>query len=117
MLQWRANSNPIFGSGNNEMNKANWGWSWTDRWVAARPWESRVLVHASLKKVSDKAIKNTKSITSPPKKTPVSVKLTSLNGKGTIKAKKSTEVATQKASSKVKESSSEKQEVVTEAKC
>lgn len=110
MLQWRANSNPIFGSGNNEMNKANWGWSWTDRWVAARPWESRVLVYASLKKVSDKAIKNTK-------KTPVSVKLTSLYGKGTIKAKKSTEVATQKASSKVKESSSEKQEVVTEAKC
>ncbi|XP_004232951.1 protein IQ-DOMAIN 9 [Solanum lycopersicum] len=108
--QWRANSNPVFGSGNNEMNKANWGWSWKDRWVAARPWESRALVHASPKKVNDKANKNTKSTTSPIKKTPVSVILTSLNGKGTIKAKKSNEVAAQKVmSNEVKETSSEKQ--------
>ncbi|CAN4084142.1 unnamed protein product [Withania somnifera] len=107
--QWRANSNPVFGSGNNEMGKANWGWSWTDRWVAARPWESRV--HASPQKVHDKASKTTRSITSPTKKTPVSDKLTSPNGKGTLKSKKSNEVAAQKASSKV----SEKQEVVVEA--
>lgn len=93
MLQWRANSNTVSASGNNEMGKANWGWSWTDRWVAARPWESRVLVHASPKKVNDKASKTTKSITSPTKKTPISVKLTYPNGKGTIKAKKSNEVA------------------------
>ncbi|CAN4078842.1 unnamed protein product [Withania somnifera] len=77
--QWRANSDPIFGSGNNEMSKANWGWSWRDRWVAARPWESRV--HAIPKKVRDKASKTTKNITSPTKRTPVSVKLTSPNGK------------------------------------
>ncbi|KAG5622469.1 hypothetical protein H5410_007687 [Solanum commersonii] len=113
--QWRANSNPVFGSGNNEMSKANWGWSWKDRWVAARPWESRVLVHASPKKVNDKASKNTKSTTSPIKKTPVSAILTSLNGKGTMKAKRSNEVAAQKVSSKVKEVSTEKQEVVIEA--
>ncbi|PHT55794.1 hypothetical protein CQW23_04280 [Capsicum baccatum] len=92
--QWRANSNhPVFGSGNNEMGKANWGWSWRDRWIAARPWESRVSVNASPKKVNDKPSKITiKSITSPTKKTPVSVKLTSPNWKGTIKARKSNEV-------------------------
>ncbi|XP_060193908.1 protein IQ-DOMAIN 9-like isoform X1 [Lycium barbarum] len=113
--QWRANSNPVFGSGNNEMGKANWGWSWTDRWVAARPWESRVPVHASPKKVNDKASKTTKSTTSPTKKTPVSVKLISPNAKGTVKAKKSNEVAAQKVRSKVKEAGSEKQEVEVEA--
>lgn len=113
--QWRANSNPLFGSGNNEMGRANWGWSWMDRWVAARPWESRVPDHASPKKVNNKESKSAKSIISPTKKTPVSVKLTSPNGKGTLKAKKSNEVAAQKVSSKVKEGGSEKQEVVVEA--
>lgn len=40
--QWRArpgvNLGPfVYGAGKN-----GWGWSWTDRWIAARPWEPRV---------------------------------------------------------------------------
>ncbi|XP_016455295.1 protein IQ-DOMAIN 9 [Nicotiana tabacum] len=116
--QWRANSSPVFGSCH-EMSKANWGWSWTDRWVAARPWESRVPVLTSPKKVNGKASKTTKSSTTPTKKTPISVKSNSPHGKGTVKAKKSNEVAdkvaAQKVSSKVKETGTEKQEVVVEA--
>nr|KYP70320.1 Protein IQ-DOMAIN 1 [Cajanus cajan] len=27
----------------NEINKANWGWSWLERWMAAKPWESRLM--------------------------------------------------------------------------
>ncbi|XP_042043727.1 protein IQ-DOMAIN 5-like, partial [Salvia splendens] len=42
--QWRANTIPSFGSGNKELSKENWGWSWMDRWIAARPWERRVEV-------------------------------------------------------------------------
>ncbi|XP_009803285.1 protein IQ-DOMAIN 9 [Nicotiana tabacum] len=113
--QWRANSSPVFGSGNHEMSKANWGWSWTDRWVAARPWESRVPVHTSPKKVNGKASKTTKSSTTPTKKTPISVKSSLPNGKVTVKAKKPNEVAAQKVSSKVKETTTDKQEVVVEA--
>ncbi|TKY74897.1 IQ-DOMAIN 1 [Spatholobus suberectus] len=28
---------------NHEINKANWGWSWLERWMAAKPWESRLM--------------------------------------------------------------------------
>lgn len=45
-LQWRANSNPMYGSNAYEVGKANWGWSWKERWIAARPWESRVPVQS-----------------------------------------------------------------------
>ncbi|XP_028780290.1 protein IQ-DOMAIN 1 [Neltuma alba] len=55
--QWRANSNQ--GLGNYELNKANWGWSWKDRWIAARPWESRVL---------EKPVNHRKAQTRQPKK-------------------------------------------------
>ncbi|KAL2346560.1 hypothetical protein Fmac_000560 [Flemingia macrophylla] len=27
----------------NEINKANWGWSWLERWMAAKPWECRLM--------------------------------------------------------------------------
>ncbi|KAK7310696.1 hypothetical protein RJT34_08364 [Clitoria ternatea] len=48
--QWRStpfsNSRPnaSFSSLNNqEIDKANWGWSWLERWMAAKPWESRLM--------------------------------------------------------------------------
>ncbi|KAK2391919.1 protein IQ-DOMAIN [Trifolium repens] len=28
---------------NHEMNKANGGWSWLERWMAAKPWETRLM--------------------------------------------------------------------------
>ncbi|KAJ1387548.1 IQ motif, EF-hand binding site [Sesbania bispinosa] len=36
------NSSQSQGLGNYELNKTGWGWSWKERWIAARPWESRV---------------------------------------------------------------------------
>ncbi|CAJ1972917.1 unnamed protein product [Sphenostylis stenocarpa] len=48
--QWR--STPISNSRANtslnkqEMDKANWGWSWLERWMAAKPWESRLMEQA-----------------------------------------------------------------------
>jgi len=48
LQQWR--STPISNSraNNNSLNKqeidkANWGWSWLERWMAAKPWESRLM--------------------------------------------------------------------------
>ncbi|KAG8385474.1 hypothetical protein BUALT_Bualt03G0049100 [Buddleja alternifolia] len=84
--QWRANSNPSFGSGNNDLSKANWGWSWTDRWIAARPWESRM--ESPKKSKSRLPNKTAKTMISPTSKAPNKVKLISPNGKATRNARK-----------------------------
>lgn len=45
--QWRAN--PGWNQGGAfvyECGKGNWGWSWVDRWIAARPWETRPPSHS-----------------------------------------------------------------------
>lgn len=82
-LQWRASSGHSLGLVNFELGKTNWGWSWKERWIAARPWESRVPVKsASPKKVKNKQAKkvdeNTKLQT---KITPVSSKPSLSNGR------------------------------------
>lgn len=95
-MQWRANTIPSFGSGNKELSKANWGWSWMDRWIAARPWESRVAALDSPKKKQTtrqtKLIspngKTVKKTISPTSKAPGKVKLISPNGKAARKARK-----------------------------
>ncbi|RDX89378.1 Protein IQ-DOMAIN 1 [Mucuna pruriens] len=43
--QWRPNCSQYFGQASYSLGKESWGWSWTERWVAARPWEVRVRVH------------------------------------------------------------------------
>ncbi|XP_055807976.1 protein IQ-DOMAIN 9-like isoform X2 [Solanum dulcamara] len=86
--QWRANSNPFFGSSNHDLGKANWGWSWKDRWVAARPWESRITVQSSPKVVNRTASKTPKSYKTQTTKTPGSVKSTSANWKRAMKPRK-----------------------------
>ncbi|XP_016501946.1 protein IQ-DOMAIN 9 [Nicotiana tabacum] len=86
--QWRANSNPIFGSSNHDISKANWGWSWTDRWIAARPWESRITVPSTPKMAKRIARKTPKSNKSQTIKTPIFVKSTFANQKRTIKPRK-----------------------------
>nr|CAD1843263.1 unnamed protein product [Ananas comosus var. bracteatus] len=40
--QWRANSGIGLGPFFYEVGKGNWGWSWIERWTAARPWEPRI---------------------------------------------------------------------------
>lgn len=83
-LQWRANSGQNQGPNKSGLSKANWGWSWMERWIAARPWESRV--HISPKKAqSRQKNKVGKNIISPTTKVPVTV---NPNGKGTTKARR-----------------------------
>ncbi|KAK4485282.1 hypothetical protein RD792_007915, partial [Penstemon davidsonii] len=82
--QWRANSNPSFGPSNHELSESNWGWSWTDRWIAARPWEGRIPTRESPKKTC----KSGKNGISPTSKSPAKGKLISPNGKTTRKARK-----------------------------
>ncbi|CAN4087186.1 unnamed protein product [Withania somnifera] len=113
--QWRANSNPIFGSSIHDFGKANWGWSWTDRWIAARPWESRIPVQSSPKIANRKTSKSPRSNTTQTTKTPVSVKSTSANWKRAMKPRKlsyeaANKLTAQKGINKV-ETSVDKQEV------
>ncbi|KZV53218.1 protein IQ-DOMAIN 1 [Dorcoceras hygrometricum] len=97
--QWRANSNPNFGSGNYELGKENWGWSWMDRWIAARPWESRVAIPPSPKKApSRQESKTPKSKTPPTIKTSVKVKLISPNAKAATRSRKLSYEASEKTS-------------------
>ncbi|KAG6416638.1 hypothetical protein SASPL_124072 [Salvia splendens] len=95
--QWRANTIPSFGPGNKELSKENWGWSWMDRWIAARPWESRVEALNSPQKTqlttrlpklispNGKAVKKT---ISPTTKAPGKAKLISPNGKAARNGRK-----------------------------
>lgn len=43
-MQWRPNCSQYFGQASFSLGKESWGWSWMDRWVAARPWEVRIRV-------------------------------------------------------------------------
>lgn len=83
-VQWRANSSQNQGPNKCGFSDANWGWSWKERWIAARPWESRA--HISPKKAqSRQKNKVYKTIISPTAKVPVTVKPI---GKGTTKARR-----------------------------
>ncbi|KAI4337152.1 hypothetical protein L6164_015600 [Bauhinia variegata] len=46
---------------NYQIDKTNWGWSWLERWMAAKPWESRLMEQSQID-VTDK------TKTPPPKK-------------------------------------------------
>ncbi|KAI3742846.1 hypothetical protein L1987_60542 [Smallanthus sonchifolius] len=66
--QWRPNSKSSLGQKDSKLATANWDWSWVDRWVVAQPWENRVMVQLTPKKVNSPANKALKNSTSPPKK-------------------------------------------------
>ncbi|KAG6638757.1 protein IQ-DOMAIN 9-like [Carya illinoinensis] len=88
--QWRANSGQNHGLGSYELSKTNWGWSWLERWIVARPWESRVPSRTiTPKKVQSRQSSNVGGNVNPltPKKD-VSVKPPLANGKGTTKARR-----------------------------
>ncbi|KAK9022852.1 hypothetical protein V6N11_003091 [Hibiscus sabdariffa] len=86
--QWRvpnSNNNEI---GKYELAKANWRWSWVERWIAVRPWESRVpTLSITPKKRQNKQIKACKNSNSPKPKPSVSVKPHLSNEKETMKIK------------------------------
>lgn len=130
-MQWRANCSQSQGLGYDEVGKANWGWSWKERWIAARPWESRVAPQfISPKKVQGK---QANKVGKTPK-TPISVKTpssngkqktssngkqnTSSNGKQTIKARRlsfpsSEKLVPSEESVKVEETNIKKEELVS----
>lgn len=89
-MQWRANSSQNQGLGNYELSKTNWGWSWLERWIAARPWESRVLSKSiSPKKGSSRQTSKVgRNANSQISKTAVLVKPLLANGKGTTKVRR-----------------------------
>ncbi|XP_022720415.1 protein IQ-DOMAIN 1-like [Durio zibethinus] len=88
--QWRAPNSTNNGLGNYELAKANWGWSWVERWIAVRPWESRLPTHSiTPKKAQNRQIsKAGKSSNSPKPKASVSVKPPLSDGKGTMKPRR-----------------------------
>ncbi|KAF8391279.1 hypothetical protein HHK36_023581 [Tetracentron sinense] len=83
--QWRANSSQNQGQVAYELGKADWGWSWMERWIAARPWEARVPAQSiTTQKVQNRRVsKAGKNTNSPAMKNSVSVKPTLPNEKGT----------------------------------
>ncbi|GJX29157.1 protein IQ-DOMAIN 1, partial [Tanacetum coccineum] len=70
--QWRAHSKSNLGPNDSALATTNWGWSWMERWVAARPWETRALVASTPKKVNSPpnkkspSVKKSKSLTTSP---------------------------------------------------
>ncbi|KAF9613069.1 hypothetical protein IFM89_005517, partial [Coptis chinensis] len=51
--QWRSTSNPnsrtnvsLTDFKHHELDKSSWGWSWLERWMAAKPWENRLMEQA-----------------------------------------------------------------------
>ncbi|XP_024029270.1 protein IQ-DOMAIN 1 [Morus notabilis] len=96
--QWRANCSQSQGLGNDELGKANWGWSWKERWIAARPWESRVAPQFTSPK-KDQSKQANKAVKTP--KTPISVKPPSSNGKEATKARRLSFPSSEKVGAKV----------------
>lgn len=88
--QWRANSSQNQGPSASELGKADWGWSWKERWIAARPWESRVPSQSiSPKKVQNKLTsKARKSINSKTTQKSFPVKSAEPNGKALGKGRR-----------------------------
>ncbi|XVF25698.1 hypothetical protein REPUB_Repub13aG0235900 [Reevesia pubescens] len=88
--QWRAPNSNNNGLGNYELAKGNWGWSWLERWIAVRPWESRLPSQSiTPKKTQNRQIsKAGKNLISPKPKASVSVKPPLSNGKGTMKPRR-----------------------------
>ncbi|KAM1384447.1 hypothetical protein PS2_036395 [Malus domestica] len=102
--QWRANCSQSQSLGNYELGKANWGWSWKERWIAARPWESRVQSPSPRKVQSKQASPVGKNINSPSPKASVVVKLPSSNGKPNTKARRLSYSAVEEKSAATAES-------------
>ncbi|XP_009785151.1 protein IQ-DOMAIN 10 [Nicotiana sylvestris] len=88
--QWRANSNRYFGQAYYDLGKDSWGWSWMERWIAIRPWETRVQNPVNPKiSHSNQVAKITKTTNLGPMKLVVSVKNPSIsNGKESTKGRK-----------------------------
>ncbi|CAA0808691.1 IQ-domain 10 [Striga hermonthica] len=82
--QWRASSNQYFGQSYYDISKESWGWSWKERWIAARPWENRY--RPSLVNKVETKQKTSESVSK-------SVKKASTDGKASAHARKASGVS------------------------
>ncbi|XP_023732139.1 protein IQ-DOMAIN 9 isoform X2 [Lactuca sativa] len=99
--QWRPSSRYNLGPYDSEAATAEWGWSWLDRWIAIQPWENRVLVELTQKKLNSPANKAMKNSKSPSMKNSKSMK-TSPNGMKTPRNRKLSYMATNKIETPLK---------------
>ncbi|CAL5200948.1 unnamed protein product [Lathyrus oleraceus] len=87
--QWRPNCNQYFGQASYSLSKESWGWSWMERWVAARPWEVRVQVQSpQTKKLNGQQQKTKVDKMNHNETKPPLAKASLSNGKETEKGKK-----------------------------
>ncbi|KAJ3683062.1 hypothetical protein LUZ60_013289 [Juncus effusus] len=71
--QWRARPGLNLGPFIYETGKGVWGWSWMDRWIAARPWEPRVPIESKKSKKNKPKMSVLKALS-----------LTNIDGKGSV---------------------------------
>lgn len=66
-MQWRANSSHYFGQAYYDLGKDGWGWSWKERWIAVRPWETRVQTNNSVnsKKMHSRQVEKVRKTANP----------------------------------------------------
>lgn len=101
--------------GKDELGKADWGWSWKERWIAARPWESRVPSQFdSPKKSTIRQSSKVSKRNSPSPKARVSIKPPSPNVKSTSKARRLSYPATEKTEKLATEEKGVKESVKNE---
>ncbi|PPD78437.1 hypothetical protein GOBAR_DD24631 [Gossypium barbadense] len=92
--QWRAPNSINNGLGSYKLAKANWRWSWVERWIAVRPWERRLPTPSTTPKSTPKEPQNKqtskggKNSNSPKPKASVSVKPPLSNAKGAMKPRR-----------------------------
>ncbi|RVW42957.1 Protein IQ-DOMAIN 1 [Vitis vinifera] len=115
--QWRANNSQYLGHTYYDLGKENWGWSWMERWIAARPWETRVHAQSTLpKKAQTKHVIKVGKITNPQTmKTPVLVRPALSNGKGTTKpaAQEAVTTAVSSSRSEAEEANTKHEQIIT----
>ncbi|TXG66802.1 hypothetical protein EZV62_008077 [Acer yangbiense] len=103
--QWRANSSQYLGQAYYTICKENWGWSWTERWIAARPWEVRINVKPiNTKKIKTKQVSNADNKITNQAESKVSARPASSNGnnnKTTTKSKNNQIAAENQASQEI----------------
>ncbi|KAI4371028.1 hypothetical protein MLD38_019305 [Melastoma candidum] len=87
--QWRANSNSVPAL-SYEVSKANLGWSWMDRWIAAQPWEVRTPISSisPRKTVTRQGNKGPRGTTPQTPKSAVSLKPSPSKGKAMKKGRR-----------------------------
>ncbi|KAI9083577.1 hypothetical protein K1719_034519 [Acacia pycnantha] len=88
--QWRPNCSQYFGQASFSLGKESWGWSWMDRWVAARPWEVRIRIQPiKAKKANGQNRTKSEKVTTTAGQTDSSTPVMA-NGNETGKAKENT---------------------------